>query len=1012
MNGLNFKTVADAESGILEGVRTGFLHASHQSSEHIRPKFIYNDQGAERKSVLSVMKRELRRCKSFWFSVAFVTDHGLVVLKEVFDDLRSRGIKGRILTSTYLGFNSPKAFKELLKLQEQGLVEIRVLRDCLHAKGYMFNHGLYTNFLVGSANLTDSALQLNKEWNIRVSSIEDGSIVREANEEFERMWQKGEALTEEWIARYKESYVEKVRTIQSAKAIPFDAVQLTPNAMQEAALAGIAETLEQGAKKALLISATGTGKTYLSAFAARRFKAKKLLFIAHREQILHQAKESYRNVLLDSVTYGILSGSHKETDENYLFATIQTLSNEDVLHSFHPEEFDWICIDEVHKAGAKSYKKIFDYFKPKLFFGMTATPERSDGEDIYALFDHNVAYEIRLQQALEADLLCPFHYFGLSDIIGSNGESIENADFSMITGDERIQYIVEKAEYYGHSTDRVKGLVFCRTIEEANKIAEGFAKQGYRTKALSGADSQSLRQETIRRLELDDPSEYNAKRARQELSSEALGEIVNQSEGPLDYIFTVDLFNEGIDIPQVNQVIMLRPTESVIVFVQQLGRGLRKYHSKRKNWKGTYENKDYLVVLDFVSNYDKNFLIPIALSGDRSYDKDSVRRHVSEGEHTLAGSSTINFDRIAKERIYKAIDNANFKDLKILKEAYALLKQQLGRIPSLVDFEKYGSIDYLRFSEHKLGSYHAFLTKYEPDYKVKLSKEEENMLSFVSQRLAHGKWMEELYVLRALLEEEQVYLEKDARFSSDEEGEKRYQALLAVVENVLTNHFVTASNQKKTFASAIFVMREGAYFKRSVAFARALNNPQFAQLLRELLRVSWERWEKDYSHYYKDTAFVMNKKYTYEDVCRLLCWEKNIVALNIGGYKYDEGTNTFPVFINYHKADDIQDSIKYEDTFISDDHLLAYSKSNQTTTSAAVERIYKAEELGTRIYLFVRKNKDDKDSKSFYFLGDMKPTGQPEARKMPDGKPVTALYYHLQKPVAHDLYEYLTMENI
>lgn len=258
--------------------------------------------------------------------------------------------------------------------------------------------------------------------------------------------------------------------------------------------------------------------------------------------------------------------------------------------------------DECHHAGSESNQRIMSYFKPKFWLGMTASPD-TNNYDIYDLFDHNIAYEIRLQQALEEDLLCPFHYFGITDL-EINGEVFDDnagvRNFANLISDARVDYVLEKAEYFGYSGDRVRGLIFCSRKEEAKELSLKFncryKKDGrlYRTEVLTGEDIQVRREKVISQLTAD-----------------------GCEENAIDYIFTVDIFNEGVDIPEINQVIMLRPTESPVVFIQQLGRGLRKY-----------EGKEYVVILDFIGNYMNNFMIPIALSGDRIYNKDTMRRYI------------------------------------------------------------------------------------------------------------------------------------------------------------------------------------------------------------------------------------------------------------------------------------------------------------------------------------------------------------------------------------------------
>lgn len=1008
MGRLNFKSAAELEIDLMYGVKTGFIQKETESKQEIRPKLIYNNSD-KNLTVLSVVKEELRDCNTFWFSVAFVSQDGMATLKQSLAEAAARGVEGRILTSNYLSFNSPKALRELLLLKN---VEVRVFEGQLHTKGYCFTYctnpeKTFKNLIVGSSNLTGSALKLNKEWNLRVSSFEEGEIVQEAEAEFESMWNEAYSLTEEWIHGYEAYYNPRQRILQSANIIPMEVVTLQPNSMQKEALESLAKLRRDGKRKALLISATGTGKTYLSAFDVRAVNPKRLLFIAHREQLLLQAMDSYKKVLGNSTTFGLVSGNAKEFDKNYIFATVQTLRKDDILKHFSPCDFDYIIVDEVHRAGAKSYEDVLNYFTPDFLLGMTATPERTDGKDIYQLFDHNIAYEIRLQKALESNLLCPFHYYGLSyDFVMNEDVQLNKAEYSQALVQERhVEYIVEQIKYYGFSGDRVRGLVFCATKDEAACLAKAFRNSSmkFRTATLTGDDSQQTRQETIDRL---------VGRNSQ------TGEDISNCEC-LDYIFTVDIFNEGVDIPSINQIVMIRPTESAIIFVQQLGRGLRKYVSPIKNHVGLYDKKDYLVVLDFIGNYTNNFLIPIALTGDKSYNKDDLRKHVSQADKEIPGLSSINFDEVARQYIYDAIDKSNLSSIAILKEAYLEVKQKLGRIPTISDFEVYGSVDVMKFFTQKsLGSYYAFLEKYDSEackaqYTKGLNHKEVNILTFVCKKLANGKRRAELSLLMKLMGNEEVELDGS-------------ELLLANVEAVLTNQFIPNVNAKKIFEHAVLVERHGNIFRKTETFKKALRNSDFKSLLEEVLCYGLRRFETKYSHPYKNTSFVVGEKYTYEDVCRLLCWEKNIVALNIGGYKYDEKTNTFPVFINYKKGNDLQGSINYEDRFEADDYLIAYSKNKRTLASPEIDRLVKVREGKHQMksYLFLRKNNNDGDqAEEFYFLGEINPTGKmvegkihsttgvfkKEAKSAKDKKSlsIVEIHYKLDVPVRKDLYDYI-----
>lgn len=659
-----------------------------------------------------------------------------------------------------------------------------------------------------------------------------------------------------------------------------------------------------------------------------------------------------------------------------MFSTMQMMSKEEIYKKFKEDEFDIIVIDEAHRVGASSYQKIIQYFKPKLLLGMTASPERTDGYDVYKEFNHNIACEIRLEQALEENFLCPFHYFGITDI-EIEGESIndntELRDFSKLICDERVDYIIKQIEFYGHSGTTINGLVFCSSKKEARVLSDKFNERGYFTIALTGEDPQEKREEAINRL------------------------TSKNVEEKIDYIFTVDIFNEGVDIPEINQVIMLRPTESPIVFVQQLGRGLRKA-----------TDKEYVVILDFIGNYKNNFMIPIALSGDRSYNKDNIRRYVLEGDRIIPGSSTIHFDEISKKRIFEAIDSADFTDIKLIKENYANLKNKLGRIPSLLDFDKYGEMDVLRIFDNKsLGSYYKFLVKYEKEFKTRLSDNEEKVIEFVSKKLANGKRVHELEFLKILMNDSNNLFEKLQIKLQEVYGFLLTEQIKTSIINVLTNNFASGYS-KNTYNECVFIEENDSGYKISNVFEKMLQNTDFKDIFNELIEFGISRHNQNYSKKYQDTQFVIYQKYTYEDVWRLLNWRNNEVPLNIGGYKYDKYTKTFPVFINYDKNEKINDTIKYEDHFECSNKLIAISKSGRTILSEDVQTFINAKERGITVELFVRKNKDDKISKEFYYLGRMNSTGNVKEFVMPNtNKTAVEIEWILETPVREDIYEYI-----
>lgn len=882
-----------------KALHTSFIDKSFPSNKDLRPKLFFNDYKRRMNLAFEITKR-LKECDYFEFSVAFISESGLAVLKQILLNLKEKGVKGRIITSTYLGFNAPKMFKQLLSFTN---IEVRVFEQehCgFHPKGFIFHTGDHRDIIVGSSNLTQTALESNQEWDLFFTSHENGELASQVSNEFDIQWELSTPLTNEWIESYKETYVKPFRpaSVQSSKIIK-------PNKMQEEALKSLKNLRDNNKDKALLISATGTGKTFLSAFDVRRFKPKRLLFVVHRRNIAEAALRSFK-YLIPNVSMGIFSGNTKETDSDFIFSTVQTIHKKEYREMFDRDAFDYIIIDEVHRAGAQSYQDIVDYFKPKFLLGMSATPERSDDFDIYEMFDHNIAYEIRLIQAMEYNLLCPFHYYGITDMTIDGIEIDDKSEFNILTSELRVDYIIEKINEYGYSGDRIHGLIFCSRKDECEKLSQLFNMRGYKTIALTGDSSEEMRQKAIDSLESND-------------------------ENSLDYIFTVDIFNEGIDIPKVNQVVMLRPTESAIVFVQQLGRGLRKNDSK-----------EYVVIIDFIGNYEKNFLIPVALSGQTNYNKDSLRQFVCEGSLITPGASTIQFDQITEKRIYQSIDAANFTQVRLIKDSYKQLKEKLGRIPHLKEFEQYGAIDVqLMFQNKSLGCYHTFLSKYEKDYHIHFSTLEEKYLQFISSKLSSGKRVEELEAIKLIINKRTNLLTHLKETLNSDYKIELPDVGIETISNILSQNFMTGSS-KKTFEKAVFLDEN---FESSPQFLKLLNNEDFKNQVMEVVEYAIDKNKKEYSNRYKNTDFCLYSKYTYEDVCRLLNWEKNIVPLNIGGYFYDIRTNTLPVFINYDKDESVVDTQQYADHFIDAQNFVAMSKSNVRITNPGMEKFVKAAKI-------------------------------------------------------------------
>ena len=585
------------------GFETAYIDGSVASSMAYKPQFLSNNY-KEGKKVISSIEDELLACNQFQISVAFITMSGITPLLQTLKELEKKQIPGEILTTNYLNFSEPKALEKLNGLSNITLkmYDVEAADVGFHTKGYIFKREEIYRIIIGSSNITRAALTTNREWNTRMISTDQGEMAQEIVGEFEELWNSPNTLSfDEFYENYKERYkiIKHQRDIAKQDEITsIEKYRLQPNSMQVGFITNLRKIIEAGESRALLISATGTGKTYASAFAMRELGYKRVLFLVHRGQLARQTKKSYQKIFGKNVSMGLVGAGYSEYDADYVFAMVQTLNRDDHLRKYRPDAFDCIILDEAHHSSAATYQKVMNYFKPKLWLGMTATPDKRDddiaGRNVYEIFHYQIAYEIRLQQAMEENMLCPFNYFGIRDISTIDDKQLKSRkmtdrDFNQLTSDERVHHIIEQAEYYGYSGDRVKGLIFCSRIDESEELSQKFNAAGYRTISLNGSASEEERMNAFERLAMDE-------------------EDATDKMQPLDYIFSVEILNEGVDIVEVNQVIMLRPTESPIVFIQQLGRGLRKA-----------EGKDYVVILDFIGNYNNNFMIPVALSGGIFY---------------------------------------------------------------------------------------------------------------------------------------------------------------------------------------------------------------------------------------------------------------------------------------------------------------------------------------------------------------------------------------------------------
>lgn len=761
----------------------------------------------------------------------------------------------------------------------------------------------------------------------------------------------------------------------------------------------------------------GTGKTYASAFAMRELGFKRVLFLVHRGQLARQTKKSYEKIFDKSVSMGLVGAGHSDYDRDYIFATVQTLNRDEHLQKYEPDAFDCIILDEAHHSSANTYQKVMNYFTPKLWLGMTATPDKRDDDieekNIYQIFNYQIAYEIRLQQAMEENMLCPFHYFGITDVslLGDKeikSKKLTEASFNQLVGDERVKHIIEQANYFGHSGDRVKGLIFCSRIDESVELSNKFNQtinpetgRFFRTIALNGDATEEERQIAFERLAMDENTldTTNETNVDQIFDTERT-EKIDKADGkmqPLDYIFSVEILNEGVDIVEVNQVIMLRPTESPIVFIQQLGRGLRKANGK-----------EYVVILDFIGNYNNNFMIPVALSGDRSYNADTIRKYVISGNNTIPGASTVHFDEIAKDRIFASIDK--IKGMKsIIRESYVSLKNRLGRVPYLLDFYENGEVDPLVIiKEYK--TYQAFLEAVEKElYTGRLNEQEKITLEYLSKTILSGARPFELEILRQLMKKPSISINEIREIFIRRYDYKVNMQSIDNAADVLQGKFVSKDDEYKRFCR-IDILEEDSnnIFHRMNNFTTRLQNEEFKKQIDDIIEVGLKRYHDKYQSSLKnESPFVLYEKYSRRDVSLLMNCGRDLSSTMYGMKRIDD--DVF-IFVTYHKEESTDEQKNYVDG--KPDYADAFEDNMifrwDSQIGRGVDSSYVSDVVNTkRKHLLVKKS--DAES-NFYYMGEFDIVDVCAARKRDNNgkeRDITKFEMKMRHPVREDLLRYL-----
>ncbi len=581
------------------------------------------------------LQAEMRSADAVDVLVSFIKWSGLRLLIPAFEDLRDRHIPVRLITTSYMGASDAPAVEWLARMPN---IEVRVSYDTertrLHAKAYHFrrNSGFSTAY-IGSANMSHAAITSGLEWNLKVTAQDMGHILEKFTVEFETYWNSREftPLDPDNPMLFRTAIDRARNPRPNSPAVFFD---LRPHLFQERILEALErERSAHDRWRNLVIAATGTGKTVVAAFDFKHFFEQKqrqvrLLFIAHRQEILQQAQATFSNVLRDQNFGQLLVGPYQASRLEHLFCSVGMLTSRRLWEQVGKDFYDYIVVDEAHHGTAASYRPIFDNFTPQILLGLTATPERMDGDNVAADFGNRFAADIRLPEALDEKLLCPFHYFGVADPIAldqdqfwRNGKydaaSLENVyvmDHSRAT--QRVDAILGALNRYEPDLRAVKGIGFCVTIKHAVFMAEQFTQRGIPSGAfVSGVDDEGC----------------------QDL-------LANLKAGMLTFLFTVDKLSEGIDVPEVNTVLFLRPTESLTVFLQQLGRGLR--HTP---------GKDCLTVLDFVGQAHRRYRIDTKLKALLPRHRYSIDKEVEFDFPHLPSGCSIQLDRLSKQYVLENI---------------------------------------------------------------------------------------------------------------------------------------------------------------------------------------------------------------------------------------------------------------------------------------------------------------------------------------------------------------------
>lgn len=771
--------------------------------------------------------KSFQKAESVDIIVSFLMESGVNMLIKHLGNALKRGAKIRILTGNYLGITQPSALY-LIKRKLGDQIDLRFYNEknrSFHPKSYIFHYEDYSEIYIGSSNISRSALTSGIEWNYRFRSTTDPESYDKFYETFEDLFQNHSiAIDDEELRKYSKNWhkpaVSKDLERYDAESEDEKVKELfEPRGAQIEALCTLEHTRAEGARRALISAATGVGKTYLAAFDSEKYK--RVLFVAHKEEILKQAANSFQNVR-KSDDYGFFDGNEKCTDKSVIFASVATLGKSEYLNEtyFSKDYFDYVVIDEFHHAVNDQYMRIVEYFKPQFLLGLTATPERMDGRNIYEICDYNVPYEISLKDAINKGMLVPFHYYGIFDktdysqLHQERGKYDDRELNKTYIGNERRYELIYK-NYCKYGSKRALG--FCCSKEHAKDMAKEFCRRGIPSVAVYS----------------DAQGEYTEDR------SIAIRKLM---QGEIRVIFSVDMFNEGVDIPAVDMVMFLRPTESPIVFLQQLGRGLRKSRGK-----------EYLNVLDFIGNYEKAGRVRFLLTG-KTFSETKTYNPADRTD--FPDDCMIDFD-LELIDLFAEMDKRTLRVKDCIRNEYYRVKNLLDKSPSRLELFTYMDDDVYQLAmQHSKENPFNFYLDYKKNLN-ELSEEEKEFLQGEGYKfvcLIETTKMSKVYKMPVLMAfynhgdirmevTEQQLLESWKEFFStgtnwkDLDKDMTYEKYTAISDKEHINKILKMPvNYLQLSGDGFFVKRDGCALALSEKLQDVIDNPVFVDQMRDVIR--------------------------------------------------------------------------------------------------------------------------------------------------------------------------------